>query len=121
MKSSKAKWLKDYNLETNPDHKQGRSRKILAKIKLYLQNLTVIRIIKLDFRFGDNRTNEILVTEPVKIQRIYVMPSIIPDPPEVRPEEWDAVQGNRSNQGLGSVRRNNEIFNTSTNSPTRRQ
>lgn len=38
----------------------------------------------------------------------------------VQPEEWTAVQSNRSNQGLGSVRRNNEIFDTSSNPPTDR-
>jgi hypothetical protein len=64
-----------------PERTQDRSQEILAKIKLFLRNLTVIRIIKLDFRFGDNRTKETLVTEPIRIERLFVMPSQFPDPP----------------------------------------
>ncbi|XP_070501489.1 uncharacterized protein [Chironomus tepperi] len=91
-KTPKAKWLKDF-----------------------------IRILKLDFRFGDNRSTESVVNKPTKIQRLFVIPSNIPDPPVVLPEEWTSVQNNRSNQGLGSVRRNNEIFTTTSNPPPERQ
>ncbi|CAG9811355.1 unnamed protein product [Chironomus riparius] len=124
MKSSKIKWLRDLdNLEVkSPDQRQDRSREIWFKIKLYLQNLPVIRNIRLDFRFGDNRTSETLGTQHVTIPRIYEMVPDVPPPPVIRPEEWEQSIGTRDNQGLGSVRRNNEIFQTSsTNPPTNRQ